>query len=147
MFGLVPFFRRDRELRPIISDMENFMERFFQDDWFLLPVFGRAFRADVRETDTEYIVEAELPGLEKENINITYDNGTLTISVKQDTLIDESRENFIRKERRSGRLQRSFYLEGVDEDKITATYKNGLLTVRLPKKESGRQRGKNINIE
>lgn len=147
MFGLVPFFRRDRELRPLISDVENFIDRFFHEDWFLLPVFGRAFRADVRETDTEYIVEAELPGMEKENINISYDNGTLTISVKQDTFIDESRENFIRRERRSGRLQRSFYLEGVDEDKITANYKNGLLTVRLPKKEGQVRRGKTINIE
>ncbi|MDK2889332.1 MAG: hypothetical protein PWP72_2210 [Thermoanaerobacter sp.] len=68
----------------------------------------------------------------------------LNISVKQDTIIDETRENFIRKERRSGSIERRFYLEGVDEEKISASYKNSLLTVILQKKEAGLKRGKHI---
>lgn len=146
MFGLVPFFGREREMRPVLSDIEHFIDRFFHEDWFFLPVFGRAFRADVRETEKEYIVEAELPGLEKDNININYNKGLLTISVKQDVIVDEEKENFIRKERRTGAFERRFYLEGVDEEKISATYKNGLLTVKLPKKEAGLQRGRTIPI-
>lgn len=145
-FGLVPFYGRRKGLRPIFSDLENFIERVFNEDLFFIPVFGQPFRADVRETEKEYIVEAELPGLEKENINLTYEDGVLTISVKQETIIDETRENFIRKERRSGSLERKFYLENVEEDKITATYKNGLLIVKLPKKDTGLRRGKNIPI-
>ncbi|GFN22233.1 Hsp20/alpha crystallin family protein [Thermanaeromonas sp. C210] len=147
MFGLVPFYGKRRGLRPIFSDLESFVERFFNEDLFLVPVWAQPFRADVKETEREYVVEAELPGLEKENIQIVYDDNVLTISVKQEAIIDETRENFIRKERRSGSIERRFYLEGVDEAKITASYKNGLLTVKLPKKEAGLRRGRNIPIE
>ncbi|CEP66897.1 HSP20-like chaperone [Moorella glycerini] len=147
MFGLIPFYGRRKSLRPIFSDVENFMERVFNEDLFWVPIFGQPFKADVKETEHEYIVEAELPGIEKENIIITYDDGALNISVKQDTIIDETRENFIRKERRSGSIERRFFLEGVEEEKISATYKNGLLTVKLPKKEAGLKRGKHIPIE
>lgn len=147
MFGLIPFYGRRKGLRPVFSDVENFMERVFNEDLFWVPVFGQPFKADIKETEREYIVEAELPGMEKENIQITYEDGTLNISVKQDTILNEAGENFIRKERRSGSIERRFYLEGVDEEKISASYKNGLLTVKLPKKETGLKRGKHIPVE
>ncbi|MEW8959124.1 18 kDa heat shock protein [Moorella humiferrea] len=147
MFGLVPFYGRRRGLRPMFSEIENFMERMFNEDLFWIPVFGQPFKVDIKENEREYVLEAELPGLEKENINITYEDDTLTISIKRDEIVDEARENFIRKERRSGSIERRFYLEGVDEEKITAKYKNGLLTVILPKKEAGFKRGKNIPVE
>ncbi|HBT47063.1 MAG TPA: hypothetical protein DEA73_04145 [Peptococcaceae bacterium] len=147
MFGLVPFYGRRKGLRPVFSDLENFVERVFSEDLFWVPVFGQPFKADIKETEREYIVEAELPGLEKEDITITYENDTLSISIKRDEVIDETRENFIRKERRTGSIQRRFYLEGVDEERISAKYKNGLLTVVLPKKEAGLKGGRNIPIE
>lgn len=147
MFGLIPFYGRRKGLRPVFSDIENFMEKVFNEDLFWVPVFGQPFKADIKETEREYIVEAELPGLEKEDITITYEDDTLNISIKRDEVIDETRENFIRKERRTGSIERRFYLEGVDEEKISAKYKNGLLTVVLPKKEAGLKRGKNIPIE
>jgi HSP20 family protein len=147
MFGLVPFYGRRKGLRPVFSDIENFMEKVFNEDLFWVPVFDQAFRADIKETEHEYIVEAELPGFEKEDINITFENNTLNISIRPDEVVDETRDNFIRKERRTGRIERSFYLEGVDEEKISAKYKNGLLTVVLPKKEPGLKRSKNIPIE
>lgn len=147
MFGLVPFYGRRKGLRPVFSDIENFMEKVFNEDLFLVPVFGQPFKTDIKETEREYIVEAELPGLEKEDITITYEDDTLNISIRRDEVIDEARENFIRKERRTGSIERRFYLEGVDEEKIFAKYKNGLLTVVLPKKEAGLKRGKNIPIE
>lgn len=147
MFGLMPFYGRRKGLRPVFSDIENFMEKVFNEDLFWVPVFGQPFKADIKETEKEYIVEAELPGLEKEDIMITYEDDTLNISIRRDEVIDETRENFIRKERRTGSIERRFYLEGVDEEKISAKYKNGLLTVVLPKKEAGLKRGKNIPIE
>lgn len=147
MFGLVPLYGRRKGLRPVFSDIENLMERMFNEDLFWVPVFGEPFKADIKETEREYIVEAELPGLEKKDINIIYEDDTLSISIKREEIIDETRENFIRKERRSGSVERRFYLEGVDEERISAKYKNGLLTVVLPKKEAGLKRGKNIPVE
>ncbi|WP_258359858.1 Hsp20/alpha crystallin family protein [Moorella sulfitireducens (nom. illeg.)] len=147
MFGLVPFYGRRKGLRPVFSDIENFMERVFNEDLFWVPVFGQPFKADIKETEREYIIEAELPGLEKEDITITYEDDTLNISIRRDEVIDETRENFIRKERRTGSIERRFCLEGVDEEKISAKYKNGLLTVVLPKKEAGLKRGRQISID
>jgi HSP20 family protein len=147
MFGLVPFYGRRKGLGPVFSDIEKFMEKVFNEDLFWVPVFDQAFKTDIKETEREYIVEAELPGFEKEDINITFENNTLNISIRRDEVVDEKRDNFIRKERRTGRMERSFYLEGVDEEKISAKYKNGLLTVVLPKKEPGLKRSKNIPIE
>lgn len=147
MFGLIPFYGRRKGLRPMFSDIENFMERVFNEDLFWVPVFGQPFKADIKDTEREYIIEAELPGLEREDITITYKDDTLNISIRRDEVIDETRENFIRKERRTGNIERRFYLESVDEEKISAKYKNGLLTVVLPKKEAGLNRGKNIPIE
>jgi HSP20 family protein len=147
MFSLVPFYGRREGLRLLFSDFENFVERVFNEDLFWVPVFSQPFKADIKETEKEYIVEAELPGVDKENIAITFEDNTLNISVKRDEVIDETREDFIRKERRTGSIERRFYLEGVDEEKITARYENGLLTVVLPKKEAGLKRGKNIPIE
>lgn len=147
MFGLVPFYGRKRNLKPALSDFENFVERFFNEDMFFVPVFGQSFRVDVKETEKEYIVEAELPGMEKDNINLTYEDGALTISAKKEVIIDEEKENFVRRERRSGNIDRRLYFENVDEDKISASYKNGLLIVSLPKKETKDKRGKAISIE
>lgn len=147
MFGLVPFYGRREGLRPLFSEMEKMFERMFNEDLFWVPVFTQPFKADIKETDTEYIVEAELPGLEKENITITFEDDVLTISIKRDEMIDEKRENFIRKERRTGNIERRFYFEGIDEEKITAKYKNGILTVTLPKKETGFKRRKQISID
>lgn len=147
MFGLVPFYSRRKCLRPMFSEFETILERMFDDDLFFIPVFAHPFKADVKETDKEYIVEAELPGLEKENINITFEDDVLTISIKRNEVIDERRENFIRRERRTGNIERRFCFEGVDEEKISANYKNGILTVVLPKKEAGFQRRRQISID
>lgn len=146
MFGLVPFYSRREGMRPLFSNIENMIERMFNDDLFWVPVFTQSFKADIKETDKEYIVEAELPGLEKENINITFEDDVLSISVKRDEVIDEKKENFIRKERRSGNIERRFQFAGVDVEKISARYKDGILTVVLPKKETDLNRSRQISI-
>ncbi len=137
MFNLVPFQRRNRGL----VDLDDFFDDFFNN-------FGRfgltntginAFRTDIKETENEYIVLAELPGVNKENINIEVDENYMTITAVNDEIIEEEKNNYIRKERRSGRFQRSFNISDVKADEIRAKYENGILEIVLPKAEKGKK--------
>ena len=124
---------------------ENLFDDFFNDfdeDFFgkKNPLYGKHARnmmkTDVRETDTTYEVDVDLPGFKKEDINVNYENGYLTISTSKGLDKDEKDKegNYIRKERYSGSCQRSFYVgEGVKQEDLKAAFNNGILTVAVPK--------------
>ncbi|HHW49358.1 MAG TPA: Hsp20/alpha crystallin family protein [Clostridiaceae bacterium] len=152
MFGLTPYNRnrRRREL-PVFNDfmdIRSFFDNFFDDAFF--PGFfsvGNPIRADIRETDKEYIIDAELPGVRKEDIKLELRDDVLTIAVEHNEEINEERENYIRRERRRGSFSRSFYVENVKHENVTAKFNNGILTVILPKSDEGKRRGWNIEIQ
>lgn len=108
--------------------------------------FGRGFRADVRENEKEYIVEAELPGVSRDQIDINLDHNMLTITAKQGNTINEENHEYIRRERRYGEFRRSFSLYNINEDSVTAHYDNGILKVTLPKINGGTRKGRKIDI-
>ena len=106
-------------------------------------------KTDVIEKDNSYQLEAELPGFNKEDINIDLKNDILTISANHNENKDEKDENgkYIRRERRSSSYQRSFRVDGLKAEDIIAQYKNGVLTVNIPKKEEIPQNHEPIKIE
>ncbi|MGR6835629.1 Hsp20/alpha crystallin family protein [Syntrophomonas erecta] len=119
------------------------------DDFFdnsFLTGFGTGIRTDIQETDKEYIIEAELPGFSKEDINVQLHNGELIISAAREQTTSEERDNYIRKERYGGKLSRSFRIEGIKEDEITGEYKDGVLKILLPKSKDSQDNGRIINI-
>jgi len=149
MFGLVPFGRRANQLaaRNSLFDVESFIDDFFNEPF--APGFFTSFqpiRADIRETDKEYIIEADLPGVRKEDIKLELRDGILTIGVEKNEQIDEKRDNYIRKERRYGSFCRSFSVDGVRQEDVTASYKDGVLTVNLPKSEEVKKKTHRIDI-
>lgn len=151
MFGLTPFRRRKgdiviRKPSDILSDVEQLFDSFVNNPLFSTLYEKQQMRADIKETDKEYIVEADLPGVKKEEIDITINNDILTISVNKNEQIEEKNENYIRQERRVGSFSRSFYIDNVDSDKVTAKFENGVLTITLPKKEPTTPAGKKIDI-
>ena len=105
-------------------------------------------KTDIHETDNEYFVEAELPGIPKENIQVTYEDGVLTISGQQqiETVDEDKKGKLIRSERSSTSLRRQYLLENVKEDEIKASYSDGILKVTLPK-DSNKEIKKSIPIE
>jgi HSP20 family protein len=123
------------------------MHGFFNDD-FLTPFgnMGNAFRVDLRETENEYIVEADLPGVKKGDITLQYENQYLTISAKRDETQEVKDENYVRRERRYGQFQRSIYVDNVMDNKIDAKFNDGVLTVTLPKQDKTKRRQGNIQI-
>ena len=89
---------------------------------------------DVRETDAEYLMEVELPGLTEKDVEVKLENTLLTISSTKDEKKEEKKNGYVLRERRSAHFSRSFVLpEGVDNEKIAAEFKNGILKLSFPK--------------
>ncbi len=106
------------------------------DDLFTEPVFGHAGvpAVDVKETDSEYLMEVELPGLTEKDVEVKLDNTLLTISSRKEEKKEEKKNGYIVRERRSSSFARSFVLpEGIDREKISAEFKNGILNLSFPK--------------
>ena len=127
-----------------------FGENLFNDDWmnFGFPEVdkalygkhaGNVMKTDVKETDTGYEVDIDLPGFKKDEINAKLDNGYLTISAAKGLDKDEQDKNgkYIRRERYAGSMSRSFYVgEGVTEEDIKAKYEDGILRLVVPKQDA-----------
>ena len=127
-----------------------FGENLFNDDWmnFGFPEVdkalygkhaGNVMKTDVKETETGYEVDIDLPGFKKDEINAKLDNGYLTISAAKGLDKDEQDKNgkYIRRERYAGSMSRSFYVgEGVTEEDIKAKYEDGILRLVVPKEDA-----------
>ncbi|QXD13765.1 Hsp20/alpha crystallin family protein [Rhodocaloribacter litoris] len=94
---------------------------------------------DISETDDAYLVRMDLPGLSRDDVTVTFENGTLMVSGERKQLREEKGEQFHRIERWQGRFFRSFQLgQNVDADKIKATFKDGVLMITVPKREESK---------
>ena len=107
---------------------------FLRDDFFE-PTLKNEMKCDVYEKDGDYHIEMDVPGYDKEDINIEVDNGYLTISAETNTEEKDEDKNYIRRERRYGKFSRSFYVGDVEPDSIEAEFKKGTLKITVPKIE------------
>ena len=129
-----------------------FRENLFDDlmESFAFPTFPDVDRAlygknakklmktDVKETQDGYVVDIDLPGFKKEEIQMQLENGYLTVNASKGLEKEEKNEDgrYVRRERYAGSISRSFYVgENVTENDIHPKYENGILTFSLPKEE------------
>jgi HSP20 family protein len=150
MSNLTPYNKRNNNMdkkTKDIFDVEGFFESLISDAFF--PNFCGCgnIKADIMENEKEYILEAELPGISKEEIHIDIRDDKLTISVQRSEETNEERENYIKRERRSGSLSRVFYLSNIKEEGVKAKYSNGILTINLPKRDETVVKNSRIQIE
>lgn len=127
------------------DDMFNFP---FWDDRDMKKIekklYGRRgknmMKTDIKETDTAYELEMDLPGSQKDEIKVSLENGYLTISAARGLDKDEQdkkSEKYIRRERYAGACQRSFYVgDAVKQEDIKGEFKHGILKLTIPKKEA-----------
>jgi HSP20 family protein len=98
-------------------------------------------RTDIEGTNDHYVVRMDIPGVDKENLNVSLENNVLTIKGERKYETKEDSKNHYLLERAYGQFERSFRLtEKVDQEKISADYKNGVLTVKIPKAEEAKPR-------
>ncbi len=103
---------------------------------------------DVAETDKQYELTAELPGLQPDQVEVKLANGVLTIKGEKKEEKEEKQEGYYLSERRFGSFQRSFAVpEGIDSDKIQAEFKNGVLKIVMPKSPEIQEKEKKIAIQ
>ena len=131
MFEMIPFdrsFRRVAAFDPF-REMENLSRALVNNGSAV-----SAFRTDVSDTGSAFVLESELPGFKKEDINISIEKELLTVSVERKLEDEEKKANFVRRERFYGSFSRSFDVTGINTDAIEARYEDGILTLTLPKK-------------
>lgn len=125
-----------------------FSEAYSRGDEGLLTSGSWAPPVDIYQNgEHEVVLKAELPGMTREDIDITVDNGTLTIKGEKKLSDEVKEEQFHRIERRYGTFSRSFSLpQTVDPGKVSAEYKHGVLTVRLPLREEAKPRQIKVDV-
>lgn len=134
-------------LMPRRNSFDLFDNFFDEDDFF--KENKHLMRTDIKECKDSYLVDIDMPGFTKENINLSLKNGYLEISAetsKEENSPEEAK--VIRQERFYGKCSRSFYIgDEIKEDDIHAEFKNGILKIEIPKKEieSGKE-AKKITI-
>lgn len=135
MAGLVPFNRNGFGLRPAgMHGFYDMLDDFFSDSWLPARTFAfDTFKVDVKEDEKSYSIEAELPGVKKEEITLALDDGRLTIAVVRDENMEDSKENYVHRERRYGSVERSIYLADANPDGIDAKLDEGLLRITVQK--------------
>ena len=108
----------------------------------------RTPNVDLREEDERFLVQAELPGMTKENVTIETDGDVLRITAHREMETEEKQEGYIRRERGSMRFHRQMRLpENVDRDRIRAKMENGVLEISLPKMTAEAERKNKIEVE
>lgn len=148
MFALTPFNRRNSLIsRNDFFNFDTAIDEFFNSAFIPAFIKENPIRADIKETDNEYIIEAEMPGVRKEDIKLELKNDTLVLSMERKEEKSEERDNYVRKERYYGACSRSFRVGGVREDAIKAKYEDGILSVTVPKKDAGKDKSNIIEIE
>jgi HSP20 family protein len=140
-----------RPLRGSVLEPTDFLGNFDRImSGFLQPMMagteGWVPPADLRETEKAYIIEAELPGVKKDEVDLTYEDGVLTFSGERRFESEEENRNFRRVERRYGSFSRSFRLpREVKAEEVEAHFEDGLLTITIPKGDEALPRTIKIN--
>jgi HSP20 family protein len=134
--ALTPWRSEFGMLEPFRKEMEDFMGRFFGGEngngqlarnW--------APRVDVEETEKEILIKADLPGIDPKAVEITVDNGVLTVRGEKRDEKEDNKKNYHRVERFSGSFYRAIPLpSGADADKVAASSAHGVITITIPKK-------------
>lgn len=140
MFSIIPY-RGNRSVAPrgFFDEFSNdFFRPFFEGGFPAMMRTERAMKVDVRDDGDRYTLEADMPGVSKDDVKVEVANGVLTISAEYNQEKEEKGEDekYVYRERRCGSMSRAFNVEGIREDEISAEFKDGVLKLTLPKQEA-----------
>ena len=130
-------------------EMEELERNFFADPFgsFFRSSDLAEFKTDIQDKGDHYLMEADLPGFQKEDIHLDLNGDVLTINAERKSQHKEEKDSYIRCERSYGQYARQFDMSAVDTQGIKAKYDNGVLTLTLPKKQQVLPESKRLEIE
>ena len=148
MMSMMPYYTRTLRTGNVTPSR---YESPFNDEFFRSFFGGNtapAMKVDVEDKGDSYLLQTDLPGMKKEDVRISVEDGVLTIAVEQkEEKSEENKDrNFVYRERRTASMSRSFSLEGVNEEGITAEYVDGVLHLTLPKETQTEEKIRRIEI-
>jgi HSP20 family protein len=147
--------KRENQISPYVSPLDAIFERL---NWGL-PTLDRVFsdfdeqgqlstrlpRTNVQETNDAYVLQLEMPGLSKGDVEVNFENDTLIVKgEKKEQTEDKEKSGVVRREYHTTRYERSFNVHGVDRDQVSAKMEDGILFVTLPK--SVERLGRKIDV-
>ena len=137
MAGLIPSNKKStRLINTGLEEFYNMVDDFFNDSIQSgKNLLGSSFKIDVQDNNKEYIIEAELPGVKKEEISLDINEEKLTIAVNHEENVEEEKKNYVHKERKTSSMSRKIYLADSMSEGITAKLDNGVLKIIVPKQE------------
>jgi HSP20 family protein len=143
--------RRQTALRPLWGDVESLFDRFLNDFGMLRPMWHADWRwpsLDMYSEDSQLVIKAEVPGLSKDDVEVTATDGVITISGETKSDSETKEGDFYRRERHLGSFRRVIPLpEGAKADEAKATFADGILEIRVPMAEAAKPVGTKITIE
>ena len=139
MARLIPFNHRNRNVGLAhngvpFDEFYNMLDDFFGGS--MLPtrnLLHDTFKIDIEESEREYVIEAELPGIQRDEIDLSVEGENLCICVNRSETIDKDGKNFIHRERRANSMSRRVRLAGADLGGIKARLEDGVLSITVPK--------------
>jgi HSP20 family protein len=139
-----------RELEDVSTRLNRIFGRFparAESGNQMLAMADWAPSVDISETDTAYLIKGEIPGVKKEDVKVTIEDGMLTIQGERKQEKEEKGKKFHRVECSYGSFMRSFQMpDDADENKVTAEFKDGMINVTLAKSAKAQQKAKTINV-
>ena len=132
--------RRNNGLDVFDDVFDSFFKPMFYEEKF------NTMKTDIKENENSYLMDIEIPGFDKKDINVSLENGYLTISAQKKECDEGKKENYLRRER-SCSVSRSYYVGDVKEESVKAKYESGVLTVEIPKEQPKTPTAKLINID
>jgi HSP20 family protein len=130
MFGLTPFgsYLASSLIENILNGLVNNL--ISQPIPQTIQISGNIISSEIRETPDSYILQAAMPGVTKESINVKYIDNYLTLTANSDQYLQNGNGGYIRY---IGNVNRSFYFDDIDGDKVDGSFENGVLKLILPK--------------
>lgn len=150
IWSLTPFAGRvpSRGEADPFSTLQREMNRLFEDTWRGRALAETPLRVDVKEDDKAFHVTADIPGLAEKDVEVTFEDGTLTIRGEKKLERDEKKDTWHLVERLSGSFARQIVLPAsIDAEKIEAGFEKGVLTVTLPKMPEEQAKARKIEIK
>lgn len=148
MASLIPFNKKNSLIRSDgFDDFYNMLDDFFTNPLTMSRnLMNDSFKLDIKDKEDKYVVEVDLPGVNKEEIDLSLNEGRLTISIEREEKEDKEEKNYIHRERRYSSMSRSVYLGDIKDEDVKAKLEDGVLCIEIPKGED-KEKAKRILIE